>query len=249
MDMTQETELARTFVALADTLVADFDVVELLQRLVEETVRLLDSAEAGLLMADSHGRLLVLASTSEQTRLLELFQLQADVGPCLECYSTGRPVLVADLERDGQRWPVFTAEALEAGYRSVHALPMRLRSETIGAFNLFNTRSGSMAAHELNIAQALADVATIGILQQRALARRELLNEQLQLALNSRVIIEQAKGVLAERGAIDMSEAFNRLRGYARNHSERLVDTARAVVDGDITPGALIRSANPGRRS
>lgn len=237
--MALETELARTFVALADTMVAEFDIVELLQRLVEDTVRVLDTAQAGLLLADATGRLQLVASTSEQTRLLELFQLQADVGPCLEAFSTGQPVLVADLAHVSERWPEFAEKAAASGFRSVHALPLRLRSETIGAMNLFNTSVGALSEDGLAIGQALADIATIGILQQRALARREVLNEQLQVALNSRVIIEQAKGVLAERGSVDMAESFNRLRAYARSHSQRLVDTARAVVDGSIDPDAL----------
>jgi GAF domain-containing protein len=237
--MTQEVQLARTLVALADTMVADFDIVELLQRLVEDSVQILRCDQAGLLLADSRGRLQVLASTSERTQLLELFQLQVDSGPCVECYLTGAPVLVDDLRETRDRWPEFADAAEGAGYRGVHALPLRLRRETIGAMNLFGTEPGPLSQDDLALGQALADIATIGILQHRALARREVLNEQLQLALNSRVVIEQAKGVIAERSAIGMEEAFTRLRRYARSHSERLVDTARAVVEGSVEPGAL----------
>ncbi len=238
--MTQEVQLARTLVALADTLVADFDIVELLQRLVEDSVRLLDCAQAGLLLADSRGQLQMLSATSEHTHLLELFQLQVDSGPCLECYRTGQPVLVGDPVEIRQRWPQFAGAMEAAGYRAVHAIPLRLRSETIGAMNLFGSHPGALSSASVAVARALADIATIGILQHRAVARREVLNEQLQVALNSRVVIEQAKGVLAERSSIDMEEAFSVLRRYARSHSERLVDTARAVVEGSVEPGAPV---------
>lgn len=236
--MSQDPQLAETLVTLADTLVDDFDITELLQRLVDDSVRLLSSGEAGLLLSDASGRLQVLASTSERTRLLELYQLQADSGPCLDAFSSGHQVVVPDLAAAQERWPQFTSAARGAGYASVHALPMRLRSGTIGAMGLFSDRQETLTPDKLALAQALADVATIAILQHRALLRSEVRSEQLQIALNSRVLIEQAKGVLAERSSIDMDEAFNRLRRYARSHSERLVDTARGVVEGSVEPGA-----------
>ena len=234
----RDEQLMKAFVSLADTLVDDYDIVELLQRLVEDCVDLLDAAAAGLLLSDQRGSLQVMASSSEQTRLLELLQVHVDQGPCRDCFSTGVPVLVADLAEQAHRWPVFAAEAQRQGFRSVHALPMRLRSETIGALNLFRTHTGPLPDEDLQVGQALADVATIGILQHRALARSEVLSGQLQIALNSRIIIEQAKGVLAEREGLDVDKAFARLRSYARTNGIALVDVSRAVVDGTSDIGS-----------
>jgi GAF domain-containing protein len=232
----RETRLAEAFVGLADTLVAEFDVVDLLQRLVDECVSLLDASAAGLVLADQRGGIQVLASTSEKTRLLELFQLQVDRGPCLECVRTGVPVLAPDLQLSTWRWPEFVVEAGEQGFRSVHALPLRLRTETLGALGLFHTQPGSLPDEDIRAAQALADVATIGILQQRSIARGEVLAEQLQTALNSRVVIEQAKGVLAATGNLDMDRAYTRLRDYSRRRNLRLTATARAIADGTLNP-------------
>jgi ANTAR domain-containing protein/GAF domain-containing protein len=231
--------LANAFVGLADTLVADYDVIELAQQLIDSTMTLLPIDAAGLLLGDSQGELHVFASSSEQTRLLELLQVEADVGPCLEAYRTGRPVLVADLEGDAARWPAFAERATEYGFNAVTALPLRLRVERVGALNLFRRGAGRMETADIGVAQALADVATIGILHQRVLSHSELVNQQLQTALNTRLIIEQAKGVLAERGTIDMDRAFNLLRGHARNTNRRLADLARDVVNGADTKDIL----------
>ena len=210
-----EIELADVFVEMADTLVDDFDVIDFLHVLTERCVALLGVAAAGLLLTDERDRLQVLAASSEQTRTLELFQLQTDEGPCLDCFRTGRPVSVNDL-RQGSLWPQFTAAAADLGFVSVYALPMRLRTEVIGALNLFDTNVGTLDAEKLRIGQGLADVATIGLLQQRAIRRRDALTEQLQSALNSRILIEQAKGVLAERLNISVNDAFALLRTSAR---------------------------------
>jgi GAF domain-containing protein len=238
-----EFELADAFVELADTLVDDFDVIDFLHVLAERCVQLLGVAAAGLLLADAQGTLQVVAASSERTRLLELFQLQTDQGPCVDCFHTGQPVSVADLSPAG-RWPHFTVAAAEVGFAAVHAVPMRLRTEVIGALNLFDTHPGAMDDGKLRIGQALADVATIGLLQQRAIHRRDVLTEQLQTALNSRILIEQAKGVLAERLHLDVDEAFTLLRTSARSHSRRLSDLAQAVVDGSeqIPPAMAARA-------
>ncbi|MEH0824212.1 MULTISPECIES: GAF and ANTAR domain-containing protein [unclassified Micromonospora] len=226
-----EIQLSDVFVEMADTLVDDFDVLEFLHVLTERCVQLLGVSAAGLLLTDQQGTLQVVAASSERTRLLELFQLQTDQGPCVDCFRTGRPVSVVDLSATG-RWPRFTAAAAEVGFAAVHALPMRLRSEVIGALNLFDSQPGALDEGRLYIGQALADVATIGLLQQRAIHRRDILTEQLQTALNSRVLIEQAKGVLAERLQVDVGEAFALLRSGARSHNRRLSDLAQAIVDG-----------------
>ena len=228
----RERALAEAFVGLADTLVADYDVIELLHRLATECVDLLPVDAAGLLLSDQRGALRVVASSSEEARLLELFEVQEDEGPCLDCFHTGQPVSVADL-RKVDTWPRFAVHAQEAGFRSVHALPLRLRSEVVGALNLFGVEPGGLRSDELRVGQALADVATIGILQERAIRHRDVLAEQLEVALHSRVAIEQAKGVLAERHQLDMDVAFALLRNYARASSQRLSDLARGVVEGN----------------
>jgi transcriptional regulator with GAF, ATPase, and Fis domain len=224
-------QLAETFVELADTLVDDFDVVDFLHQVTVRCAEVLGVSAAGVLLADQRGTLQVVAASTEQTRLLELLQLQTDQGPCPECFHTGRPIAVADLSSAADRWPRFIAAAREVGFASVHALPMRLRTDVIGALNLFGTQPGALDADTIRLGQALADVATIGLLQARAIHQRDTIAEQLQSALNSRVIIEQAKGVIAERRQLDMDQSFTLLRSTARSSNRRLSDLARAIVD------------------
>lgn len=231
--------LAKTFVELADNLVADFDLIDFLRLLTDRCVGMLEVDAAGVLMADRNGELRVMAASDEQVRLLELFQLQNAEGPCLECFHTGVPVTVPDLRTETGHWPRFVDRAGQHGFRSVQALPLRLRDEIVGALNLFRTAPGPFDPGSTSIAQALADVATISLLQQRSSRRSGALNEQLQTALNSRVIIEQAKGMLAERHSVDMERAFTALRRYARSHQVRLSDLARAFVVGEEPLGDL----------
>src|SRR2546421_1869673 len=205
--MPRESLLARTLVELADTLVDDFDVVELLTRLADRCVEVLDVGAAGLMLALPDGNLRVMASSSETMRVLELFEIQAQEGPCLDCHRTGQPVVNQDLATVNGRWPHFAAEALAAGFHSVHALPMRLRGSVIGALNLFHVEPGEMREADIDVAQAFADVATIAILQHRAAQEAQVINEQLTHALNSRIVIEQAKGMIAERLGSDMEES------------------------------------------
>lgn len=241
--MNRELPLTRAFVELADTLVADYDVADLLHLLAEHCVNLLDAAAAGLLLSDQRGDLQVLASSTEATRLLELFQLQADEGPCVDCYRNAAPVLVPDLAAETDRWPSFAPRAAEAGFRSVHAVPMRLRDQTIGAMNLFGTVVGTMPEGDLRVAQALADIATIGILQERTIHHTTMVTEQLQTALNSRITIEQAKGVLAQASGpgMDMGAAFTALRDYSRNTNTRLSEVAVNLVTGSLAPGSVLQ--------
>jgi GAF domain-containing protein len=243
--------LSATFVELTDTMVADFDIIDFLHVLTSRSVELLDVSAAGLLLADPRGELRVVAASSEAARLLELFQLQSDEGPCLDCFRSGQPVGATDLSAD-QRWPQFAAAAGQAGFSAVQALPMRLRDQVIGALNLFRATAGAFDADAVHIGQALADVATISLLHERSVRRTDTLNEQLQTALNSRVIIEQAKGKLAERLGIDVDLAFTLLRDQARGRNQRLSDLARAFVDGTqpITGPAVDspRTSRPGTR-
>jgi GAF domain-containing protein len=237
----RESILARTLVELADTLVADFDVVELLTLLADRCVELLGVGAAGLMLAGPDGELRVMASSSEAMRVLELFELQSKEGPCLACYLSGRPVMDPDLATVTSRWPLFAAETLAAGFSSVQALPLRWRGTVIGALNLFHVEPGEMAGPDVEAAQALADVATIAILQHRASLEAQVLNQQLQHALNSRIVIEQAKGMVAQREGLNMEQAFSALRVHARNHNLRLVAVAEAVISGALAPPALDR--------
>jgi transcriptional regulator with GAF, ATPase, and Fis domain len=231
--------LSDTFVELTDTMVAGFDMIDFLHVLTNRSVQLLDVSAAGLLLADPRGELRVVAASSEAARLLELFQIQSDQGPCLDCFRSGRPVQSADLAAEAQRWPRFAPVAREAGFAAVQALPMRLREQVIGALNLFRAHPGPYDPADIRVGQALADVATISLLQERSMRHNDTLNEQLQTALNSRVIIEQAKGKLAERLGLDMDQAFNLLRDYARTSNRRLSDLAQAFVDGTDTLTSL----------
>jgi transcriptional regulator with GAF, ATPase, and Fis domain len=229
-----ERNAAEVFVELADTLIDDFDVVDFLHQVTIRCADVLGVSAAGVLLTDQRGALRVVAASTEQSRLLELLQSQTDEGPCPECFRTGKPIVVGDLTTATGRWPRFAHEAIRSGFASVHALPMRLRSEVIGAFNLFDTRTGTLDPDTIRVGQALADVATIGLLQERAIRRRETLAEQLQSALNSRIVIEQAKGVIAERRGLDMDHSFEVLRLAARGGNRRLSDLARAVIDGSV---------------
>jgi transcriptional regulator with GAF, ATPase, and Fis domain len=240
--------LSDTFVDLADTMVADFDIIDFLHMLADRSVRLLAASAAGVVLVDPRGELRIAAASSEAAELIELFQIQNDQGPCLDCFRTGQPVTAADLSGPQQRWPEFAAAAVQAGFRTVEALPMRLRGQVIGALNLFRAGSGPFELSDLRVGQALADVATIGLLQERNLRRSETIAEQLQAALNSRIIIEQAKGKLAERYNLTMDQAFTLLRDHARTTNQRLTDTARELVDSataDLPPQPGNKSPRP----
>ncbi|MFF2243865.1 GAF and ANTAR domain-containing protein [Arthrobacter sp. NPDC058130] len=235
MVMTSRAErVSAAFVKLTGTLVADYDVLDLLHALVEASVDLLDATAAGLLIADPHGDLQVLASTSEESQLVEILQLQAGEGPCVECYQTGTPVVLEDIASLEGQWPDFQAAALSQGFRSVQAVPMRVHGKTIGAMGLFGRNPGALTREDSAIGQALADVATISILQERTIRESALVNEQLQQALNTRVLIEQAKGVIAYRSRVDMEDAFRRLRSFARSNNQSLRETASQVINREL---------------
>jgi GAF domain-containing protein len=240
--MPKEALLVHTLVELADSLVDDFDVVDLLSLLAGRCVEVVGVSAAGVMLVAPEGDLRVVASSSEAMRVLELFELQSDEGPCLDCYSSGEAVLNEDLTTVDGRWPRFAPVALDAGFRAAHALPMRLRGSIIGALNLFNSQEGALSEEQLVAGQALAAVATIAILQQRVVSEARTVNDQLNHALTSRVVIEQAKGVLAERAGLSMEAAFEAMRHYARDRNLRLVDVAGHVVDKTLAPRALVSS-------
>ncbi|WP_020658912.1 GAF and ANTAR domain-containing protein [Amycolatopsis benzoatilytica] len=241
-----ENLLLRAFVDMADTLVDDYDVADMLHRLAGYCVELLGASAAGLLLADQRGGLQVAASSHESSRLLELLQLQTEQGPCLDAYRAGEPVQVDDLTAAVDQWPLFSPAALAEGFRSVHALPLRLRRQVIGTLNLFGRETGPLGEQQLRTARALADIATIGILQERAIRRGEQLTEQLQHALTSRVVIEQAKGVVAHAGGLAMEDAFEQLRAYSRQHNERLSEVAEAVARTELSPWRVLDSEPAG---
>jgi transcriptional regulator with GAF, ATPase, and Fis domain len=233
--------LPRTFVQLADSLVADFDIIELLTMLSHSCLELFDAGAVGILLGDQRGALQVVATSSEQARLLELFEIQNDEGPCLDCYSTGLRTVSGDLAVTTQ-WPKFSVESLAAGFRAVVACPLQLRNVVIGTLNMFLTEPVELPDDDLRLCQALADVATIAILQNKATKEAVAVNEQLQRALDSRIAIEQAKGIMAERLHVGMADAFSELRQYARDNNLPLSEVAHAVVRGTLTLSAVTRS-------
>ena len=244
--MDRESLLIATLVELADNLVDDFDVIDVLTVLSLRCVQTIDVDAAGVMLASPAGELQFVASSNESMRILELFQIQADEGPCVDCFNTGDAIVNRDLTNPAERWPTFSPRALQYGFRSVHCLPMRLRGRTIGALNLFRSTEGSLDVDDVVVAQGLADVATIAILQHRSSLDAMLLNNQLSNALNSRVIIEQAKGKISQATNCDMDQAFSRLRAHARNHNLGLTLVAISVVEGTASIEELDPPRAPG---
>jgi transcriptional regulator with GAF, ATPase, and Fis domain len=242
----RETRIAEVFVQLADTMVSDFDVAELMLQLADACLELLEVDAAGLMLIDANGELRLIASAPDMMHDLEVFELQSDEGPCLDTIRTGTAVINVDVQDATERWPRFTAEALSVGIRSTHALPLRLRGDLIGAMNLFSMAEQRLSEGDVALGQALADVATIGLLQQRASRDQTILAEQLQVTLNTRILIEQAKGVLAERSGLHPADTFHYLRTYARTTGQPLRSVAWQVIGGGLTSTMLIpRGAKP----
>jgi transcriptional regulator with GAF, ATPase, and Fis domain len=244
--MVREQRLAQVFVELADTLVEEFDVVDFLQVLTERCVELVDTDAAGLMLDDQRGALQVVAYTHESARLLELFELQRHEGPCLECFATGQAIANIDLRGAQNRWPVFAAAARDVGFAMSHAVPLRLRHQIIGALNLFSVEPRPLTDDHLAVVQGLADIATIGLLHERAMDDQVLLSEQLQTALHSRIAIEQAKGILSAQAGTDVTTAFHLLRAGARRSGTQLTAMANAVIDGTLDAEGLRRTVGSG---
>jgi GAF domain-containing protein len=239
----REREVIRAFVDLSNELVDDYDVVDVLSQLTVHCARLLDVSSAGLLLADGRGVLHLAATSSERLHHLEIFQLQRDEGPCLDCFHGGQAVLVPDLSEEEDRWPQFCRAAREVGVRSVHALPMRLTGTVLGALGLFGEEAGALEDDDLALAQALLHVASVAIVNERSATDRATLNSQLQRALTSRIVVEQAKGVIAQAGGLGMEDAFAVLRRYARDHGSKLSVTASQVVDRELQYEEIIQHA------
>jgi GAF domain-containing protein len=233
--MSREHRLSEVFITLADSLTADFNATDLLHFLADVSVELLDIDSAGIMLDDLRGHLQLAASSSDLIYQLERIELERGQGPCLDCFSSGEPVVNVSTADALQRWPHFSAAATAAGVMSVHALPLRLRGRIIGAMNVCSRRTETLSAGDLALGQALADMATIAILQERASTGNSELAEQLQSALNNKVLIEQAKGMLAERTGVTPAEAFETLRSHARTNNYRLLNVARDVLDGNAT--------------
>lgn len=240
-DNLRETRVLSAVVSLVDSLLDDFDVVDLLTELTERCAELLDVASAGFLLADPLQRLHLLAATSEQTRELELFQLQAEEGPCIECYRTGEPVLVADVREQAQRWPQFVPAAVGAGFTAVHAVPMRAAGSVLGALGLFDTRTGELNEADLLVGQTLAHIACVAILQEHPPTAVTVVSP-LRSALAARVLVEQAKGFLSEMLGVSVDQAFRILRIYSRARGEHLTDVARELIRDRHTRPELIRA-------
>ncbi len=245
-EKTRERRIIDGFVALSDTLIDEYDVIDLLDTLVNTCADILDVDAGGLLLVDSDGELQVLASTSEQADFVEVMQLNAGEGPCVQCFTSGLPVTVGDLATEGQQWPGFRDAALSQGFVAVHATPLRLRGDIIGAMNLFTAHPGVLNDDDIAVAQALADVATIGILQERTIHETQIVSAQLHRALESRVLIEQAKGVLAALGDVDMEQAFRLLRACARSKRISLRTVAKGVTDRSLLH-EFVHLASPAR--
>lgn len=231
------------FVAIANDLADGYDAVDLFSGLTARCADLLGVASAGLLLADARGVLHLMAASSERTHDLELFQLQRREGPCLDCYHGAAAVSVPDLAQERERWPQFVPAATAAGFASVHALPMRLRHTVLGTLGLFGTETGALDEQDLALGQALAHIASIALIAEQAVGDQTTINAQLLAALRARVALEQAKGVLAEQGELDIDQALSVLRRYARDHDQRLADVARAVVARDVSAQRVLDHA------
>jgi GAF domain-containing protein len=237
--MSTDQRLAQVFVELADTLVDEFDALDFLSTLAERSVELLHADAAGVIVDNMRGTLHVVASTSDRAELLELFELQNDEGPCLDCFNTARPVVNVSLSDAQTRWPSFSAAAARAGFRSTHALPLRLRDSVVGAMNLFCSDTTPLSAEDITLGQALADIATIGLLQERAVRESGMLAEQLQTALNSRIMIEQAKGALMASAEVPADQAFELMRGYSRKNHVPVRTVAQRVIERELSAADL----------
>lgn len=243
MDLKREHAVSAVFVSLADSLVDGRDVMDFYAGLAADCARILDVAWAGVLLGDPEGALQVMAASSQRAHHLECYQVQSQEGPCVDCYRTGATVVVPDLGTETARWPRFAPIAVEAGFVSAHVVPMRLGDTVLGTLGLFGAGAGVLNAADLALAQAFAHVAGVALVVGRAVADKTVLAEQLQTALNSRVVLEQAKGILAQFGALEMDQAFAALRRYSRDHNQQLMQTAQAVASRGLTPAVVCAHA------
>lgn len=231
--MIKHERLAQVFVELADTLVTDFDVTDFLHMMTDSSAEVMDTQGAGLMLADQRGALRAAAATGD-IESLQFLEVEHDQGPCIDCFGSGLPVVNTEPDAAREHWPLFTVQALDAGFLSIHAFPLRLRDEVIGAVSLYSSRARTLDDVELSVAQALADIATIGLLQERIIRDKTVLTEQLQSALNTRILIEQAKGIVAEQTGLSVVAAFSAIRSFARNDRQTIPRVATAIIDGTL---------------
>jgi hypothetical protein len=250
--MAREDRLVEALVTLADTLVDHYDIIDFLQTLAERCVDLVDVSAAGIMLADPQRELRHAACSNEQMRLVELFELQVEEGPCFDAYRTQAPVICGSPDEAAERWPEFARNANESGFAAFSAVPMRLRTDAVGALNLFSTDARALCDSDIKVVQAMADIATIGILQERSIRDAHAFSTQLEVALDSRVVIEQAKGIVAERSHISVDQAFEQIRRFARAHNRLLSETARQIIDGALEveelTAAVRREAKPSHK-
>jgi GAF domain-containing protein len=241
-EASREARINTAFVTVADTLTTDFDVVDLLHALVEQCTEILDTDAGGLMLMNADGQLQLMTSTGEGADFVEVMQLNADSGPCIDCFTTGAAISVPNIQSSGGKWPAFQKAAMQYGFHSAHATPMRLRGQIIGTMNLFRTKRGALSGRDAAVAQALTDVATIGILHEHIAREGAILAEQLHHALDSRIFIEQAKGMVSHSRSIPMDDAFTVLRTHARNNNL----TIRSVAEGVCARTMSVQSIIPG---
>ena len=247
--MTRDARTSETFADLAEVLVSDYDLADLLHRLADSCVAVCDAAGAGIVVADQYGQLCDMAYSSEDIRRLERFQLLNDEGPCVECYRTGRLVEEPELA-SMRRWPRFSAEAASIGIESARALPLRLHGRTVGALNLFHSEPGHSPVSVLRAAQALADLAVVGIvLSNSGSSMHSTAESKIRTALQERSDVERAKGFLAENGGLPMDDAFERMRAYAEGRGLGLTSVARDLISRSLPSGDVLEATVPEGRT
>jgi len=236
--MSRQQHVVRVFLELADTLVEDFDVIDFLHQMTVRCRELLEVSDAAVFLSHSESRLHSPAPCTSGPLLQRVLEAACGQGPAVDAHRTARPVTVRDPADAAARWPQFAPRLRQAGYVRATALPMRLREENLGSLLLLHTGDLPLTAEDLGLAQAFADAAAIGLVHARTISRQHAVNEQLHTALQSRIVIEQAKGILAARCGVTLNQAFEAIRRYARHHRILLRNVARDVIDTGLTPAA-----------
>lgn len=233
--MVDQALFLRVLSEFARTLVVHYEISEVLYQLADRTTELLGVAGAGVCLGEE-GHLRFVTGVNEATVRVEQAQERVQEGVCVEAFQTGKPVAVPDLALIGDKWTDFRAEARSVGVSAVVGIPMRLDDEVLGAVNIYATEARQWSDDDIATAQVLADMATSYLVNASELEKSRRTAEQLQEALQSRIVIEQAKGVLSAERRIPIDEAFEALRAHARSHSANLRAVAEAVVNLGLRP-------------